>query len=246
MGKKFVTFSFDDGVEQDKEIIRILKSFGLNGATFNLNSGIFGRQEILEHEGDEGVAVYEDLSLWKSNPDRYARLCRIPKDEIAQVYEGFEVASHGYEHLNLAELTSEQMEKEITGDIKNLEEIIGTDVVGFVYAYGVHTDKAREVLKKNGILYARTVETTQSHNISSEPLKLKSNRWIGELDTIDALGAFIEAEPKEENQMFYIWGHGYEFDYGTERNNWEKFKRLCDLIANNDQIICCKNRDLFT
>ena len=38
---KAVTFSFDDGVLQDKRTIEILNKYGLK-ATFNLNSGKFG------------------------------------------------------------------------------------------------------------------------------------------------------------------------------------------------------------
>ena len=36
--KKAITFSFDDGVEQDVRTIEILDKYGLKG-TFNLNSG---------------------------------------------------------------------------------------------------------------------------------------------------------------------------------------------------------------
>ena len=37
MGKKYFTLSFDDGLEQDKRIIALMKQYGLKG-TFNLNS----------------------------------------------------------------------------------------------------------------------------------------------------------------------------------------------------------------
>ena len=41
MGKKYFTLSFDDGLEQDKRVIRLMKQYGLKG-TFNLNAGLFG------------------------------------------------------------------------------------------------------------------------------------------------------------------------------------------------------------
>ena len=43
MGKKYFTLSFDDGLEQDKRIIALMKQYGLKG-TFNLNSGLFGQR----------------------------------------------------------------------------------------------------------------------------------------------------------------------------------------------------------
>ena len=36
------TYDFDDGIEQDKKIISILKEYGIRGCTFNLNSGLMG------------------------------------------------------------------------------------------------------------------------------------------------------------------------------------------------------------
>lgn len=35
---KFVTFSFDDGIEDDVRLVEIMNKYGLKG-TFNLNSG---------------------------------------------------------------------------------------------------------------------------------------------------------------------------------------------------------------
>ena len=45
MGKKYFTLSFDDGLEQDKRVIRLMRQYGLKG-TFNLNAGLFGTREI--------------------------------------------------------------------------------------------------------------------------------------------------------------------------------------------------------
>ena len=47
---KALTFSFDDGVLQDKKIIDILNKYNLK-ATFNLNSGHFGDSFPLVWEG---------------------------------------------------------------------------------------------------------------------------------------------------------------------------------------------------
>ena len=43
MWKKYFTLSFDDGLEQDKKVLALMKKYGLKG-TFNLNSGMFGLQ----------------------------------------------------------------------------------------------------------------------------------------------------------------------------------------------------------
>ena len=41
MGKKYFTLSFDDGLEQDKRVIQLMRQYGLKG-TFNLNAGLLG------------------------------------------------------------------------------------------------------------------------------------------------------------------------------------------------------------
>lgn len=78
-----------------------------------------------------------------------------------------------------------------------------------------------------------------------DSLTLKSSRWIPQKDTVAALKRFVASEPVEEDQMFYMWGHGYEFDFCTPRNNWDNLKRLCEITANGKNIICCQNREIF-
>ena len=48
--KKAVTFSYDDGVTQDRRLVELLNRYGLK-ATFNLNSGIQSYAEVFENNG---------------------------------------------------------------------------------------------------------------------------------------------------------------------------------------------------
>ena len=54
MYRKYFVWSFDDGFEQDKRIIRILKQYGM-GATFNLNSGMYGEKTWEGRIGNLGI-----------------------------------------------------------------------------------------------------------------------------------------------------------------------------------------------
>ena len=47
---KYLTFSFDDGVLQDKRLVALLNKYGLK-ATFNVNSSLFGLVGKLELDG---------------------------------------------------------------------------------------------------------------------------------------------------------------------------------------------------
>ena len=48
--RKALTLSYDDGVEQDAELISILNLNGLK-CTFNLNSGLFAPEDVVYPEG---------------------------------------------------------------------------------------------------------------------------------------------------------------------------------------------------
>ena len=47
--KKAVTFSYDDGVTQDRRLIKLFNKYGLK-ATFNLNSELLGKDGYLMRE----------------------------------------------------------------------------------------------------------------------------------------------------------------------------------------------------
>ena len=51
---KAVTFSYDDGVTQDRRLIELFNKYGLKG-TFNINSGFLDTQNTLTY-GNKSVA----------------------------------------------------------------------------------------------------------------------------------------------------------------------------------------------
>ena len=104
--KKAVTFSFDDGVEQDIRLIEILDRYGLR-CTFNLNSGSFGEQRTLVVAGKE-VAHH-----------------RLTAAQARSVYQNHEVAAHTRTHPGLYDLSQEELIGECEGDRLALQELFG-------------------------------------------------------------------------------------------------------------------------
>ncbi len=86
---KAITFSFDDGVEQDVRAIAIMEKYGLRG-TFNLNFWNMGKS-VPWIIGDR--CIERNLML----PDR-----------IKAVYQNQEVASHTMHHHNLTTLADKR------------------------------------------------------------------------------------------------------------------------------------------
>ena len=77
---KAVTFSYDDGVMQDKRLVEIFNKYGMK-ATFNLNSGM----------------MYNEC-IWNTNG---VDVIRMSHDECLKTFAGHEVASHTLTHPDL-------------------------------------------------------------------------------------------------------------------------------------------------
>jgi peptidoglycan/xylan/chitin deacetylase (PgdA/CDA1 family) len=242
--KKYFTMSFDDGLEQDKKIIQILKQYGIL-STFNLNAGLFGTKNRIARIGNIGFAEFSEdskslLQRFK-NCDHY----RIPADEIAQVYEGFEIASHGYKHEALASIPEEEMEESIRMDIEALTELAGYPIVGHAYPGGSTSDKVIACLKKHDVIYAREVLSTGSFSFPDDPFKYRATSLVWDKKLFDLADQFIAAEAQTDDLLFYIWGHGYELDFGTELASWERFEKFCEKIAGQEDIVYCTNKQAF-
>jgi hypothetical protein len=54
----------------------------------------------------------------------------------------------------------------------------------------------------------------------------------------DGVEQFIKLEPAV-SQVFYLWGHSYEFD--TDRN-WQVIEEFCRFMANREDIFYAANR----
>ena len=219
--KKFFTMSFDDGIEQDKRMIKLMKAYGLSG-TFNLNAGLLG----VRH--------------------RLARINRIPQDEIRQVYEGFEVASHGYRHEMFRYMSKAKIEKSLALDIKKLSEIMGYPIASHGYPYDMHTQAAEDFLRAENILYARkALGKGLRFHFPDNPLKYIATCHFNAKNIMELLDQFIEAEPADSHLLFMTWGHSYEMDVGFRPCPEPKLERIFAKIAGRRDIIYCTGKEAF-
>lgn len=239
---KYFTLSFDDGLEQDKKLILLMKKYGLKG-TFNLNAGMFGEKNWVGRIGKFGLTEFSEPGrhgLFKTN-DHF----RIPKDEIRQVYEGFEVASHGYRHEMLAKISPEALEDSISNDVRELSELVGYPVSGHAYPSGSVSNQVEECLRRHNILYAREAFENKSFKFPVNSLRYRPTCWFTEAKTMDLLDKFLMAKAEDEDLLFCMMGHGYEMDFGMNKCSWEYIEKLFDRIAGQEDIIYCTNKDAF-
>ena len=225
MPRKYFVWSFDDGVVQDRRIVAVLREFGL-GATFHLNSGLFGEKTFIGHPP---VVPHE----------------RLTAAEAVELYAGFEIAAHGCTHRDLSLCDGETCRREIMDDVTALSRLFDRKITGFAYPYGRGAEKSREALRAAGVRYARTVETAPDFRLPADPLCLPITCRQNDPAIFDRMEAFFRSEA-EEDQLFLAFAHGYEFDYGTEHSNWDRFRRICEAAAKQPDLTFCSIGDVFT
>ena len=246
MGKyhKYFTLSYDDGVEQDKTVIALMKKYGIKG-TFNLNSNLFGVHQHLEYYGTQSYKmlphdVNKDGWLFKTVDHQ-----RIHEDEIKEVFAGMEIASHGANHRPEAQLTDrDEMYKEYVVDREILQKYSDLPVVGHVYPFGIRADFVANYLKDNGFRYVREVYPQDvrfhfpSDNYTLRPTCLQLDRKM-----MKYAKQFIDMEATEEDLLFMVWGHCYEIDFKLNFNVYDRLEELFKMISEHDDIICCTNAE---
>ena len=48
----------------------------------------------------------------------------------------------------------------------------------------------------------------------------------------------------DKAQVFFVWGHSYEFDI-ADCIDWEKFEELCSILANREDIFYGTNKQVL-
>lgn len=226
---KAVTFSYDDGVTQDVQLVELMNKYGLK-CTFNLNYERLGKRGLLTRMGKK-ISYYKLFA-----------------QDIKVLFEGHEVAAHTLDHTRLPDVEDDrEVIRVVEEDRFKLSELMGYEVVGMAYpGGGVNNDeRVAELIKNNtGVKYARTITNTDSFDVQQDLFRFNPNVYhVMEFDRMMEMGKkFIEMKT-DKPQIFYIWGHSYEFDYTTDR--WAKMEEFFKLISGRDDIFYGTNKEVL-
>ena len=146
--------------------------------------------------------------------------------------------------MNLAKCSEEARRKEIRDDVKALSEKFGQEIIGFAYPYGVGAKQSREALRAAGVRYARLATARPDFRFPEDPLAMPLSCWHISGRTFERLDAFFRMEA-EEDLFFIMFAHGYEFDFGTGKSNWDKFRRICEAVSGHDDVTACSIGEAF-
>ncbi len=211
---KALTFSYDDGFLNDVRLVELLNKHKLKG-TFNISMGKCTPEE----------KPYKENSIWNY----------MKRSDLSNLFENteHEVAIHGYSHPYLEMLPPVTIAHEVLHDRELLEEQFGRIIRGMAYPKGSYDDKVVEILKACGIVYSRTVKSTEKFDIPNDWLRLPSTCHHNNSRLMELANKFVDMEVKNANaQMFYIWGHTYEF---YKNDNWNVIEEFCEFMAGREK-----------
>ena len=222
--RKALTLSYDDGVEQDIRLIDIMKKHGLKG-TFNINSGMYAPEGKVYPEGTIHRRMSKSMAL-----DLYRN-------------SGMEVAVHSLTHPFLEQLPDNLCTYEVLQDRINLEEDYGTIVRGMAYPFGTYSDSVVDTLRQCGIVYSRTVESTEKFTIPTDWLRLPATCHHKNPRLMELARQFAEVTGKTNRgpALFYLWGHSYEFEAD---HNWHVIEAFAEYIGHRDDIWYATNIEI--
>lgn len=215
---KALTLSYDDGVEQDARLIHIMQRHGLKG-TFNISSGCYAIHRGPNHR-------------------------RMSLEQAFSLYTGtdMEIAAHGLSHSPLDRLPQGVRLYEVAKDRDNLENQFARIVRGFAYPYGTFCDETIEVLKQVGIVYARTVQNSQSFDLPRDWLQVNPTCHHNDPMLMSLAQQFVEQRVQGEPWLFYLWGHSYEFEAA---GNWNIIEKFADYIGGRRDIWYATNIEVY-
>ena len=197
---KAITFSYDDGITQDIQLVELLNKYDLK-CTFNINSELLSKRGML-------IRNNKRISHYKIYPD-----------DAKNIYEGHEIAAHTLTHPNLMQCDDSAVIEQVERDRLNLSELAGYDVVGMAYPGGTRCIDERiiSLVKNNtGIKYARTTTTTHNFEPQCDLYTFNPTVYHLEFDKMMELGEEFLNLKTDSPKIFYIWGHAYEMDYESD------------------------------
>lgn len=219
---KAVTFSYDDGVLQDRKIIEIFSKYNVK-ATFNLNYGKEREEKYrIDKNGTSVNCSYIDL------------------DADYSLYDQFEIANHSFSHPHMEDEKYDVQKVEVSRNNEELKRVFSKDIYGFVYPYGTYNMDTLKVLRDLNVSYARTTKSTYSFY-----LPMNFYLWHPTIHHRDAKIYSCIADFKKtdiELALLYIWGHSYEFALD---DNFSLLEDIILKIKEDEDVIFMTNYEIY-
>ena len=204
---KIVSLSFDDGTIYDLKFVELLNKYKLK-ATLNLNSGLC-----------DFIWYYENKTPVK----------RLNLKEVQKMYQGHEVASHSLTHPYFSKLSKDEVIREVEEDVKNLSEIFGYKIEGFAFPFDDQTEENIQTIREHFDFTYIRYSHLDSSSLHQDKYHIHINALYDDFDIYEKLEQF--KKEKNENSLFVIAGHAYEFEV---KNDWGKIEKLLNYLSSDN------------
>jgi peptidoglycan/xylan/chitin deacetylase (PgdA/CDA1 family) len=181
-----ISQSWDDGVVDDIRLVALLRQYCAT-ATFNLNPILYRSQRTFSWSNG-------NKAVW-----------RLGRDELVDVYSGFEIANHSMSHPNLLNLSKKELAYEVLDSRLLLQDWFQQPIRGFCYPFDGYNPTVKEVVRAAGHVYARTIIECESILPPTDPYEFKVSCRFND----PAFWALYQ-RAKSSDGVFCFWGHSYE------------------------------------
>ena len=220
---KAVTISYDDGVQQDIELLELMKKYGIKG-TFNLNSARFITRDH----------VYPEGKVWRAMVD----------EDVLPTYdpEYCSIATHSSHHPTLLNASEAEIADEILSDRMALEKLFGRIIRGHAIPNGPYDEKTIRVGKLCGLKYMRSTKATESYLYPNSLLPLNPTCSHSHPRLMELTEEFLQNNVREIPFLLYVWGHSYSFEGD---NNWHVIEDFFKKVSGRDDVWYATNDEIF-
>lgn len=136
--KKWIMLTFDDGYKDNYEnAFPILKKYQFKGIIYILDGVKYNKWDVDD----------------KNNPEKEFPLMNVEELLEMQKY-GIEFGGHTSTHPKLAELSLENVKKEIILSKNNIENLVGKELLSFAYPYGSLNEDVKKIAQESGYQFA--------------------------------------------------------------------------------------------
>lgn len=212
------TLSYDDGVEADLKLSEILIKHGLC-CTFNLSSALFGYQTPNWPYKQLDEAAARELYLRPS----------------------FEIASHSLHHPYLTQIPLENGVYELAEDRRRLEAFTGDLVTGHALPYCSAREELIDAMPAIGLDYCRYGGATHGFQPPKDWYRWQPTCHHKDPELFQLTETFLNMAPRPMPQIFYVWGHSYEFD---RDHNWDLMETFAARIGGHDHVWYATNIEI--
>lgn len=230
---KAVTFSYDDGCRHDIRMAKTVSAHGIR-CTFNINSGLFGKDDKDWHLTGEEI-----------------------REHIVDA--GHEIAVHGQFHMAPGLSRPIDCIQDMLNCRLELEKTYDRIIRGMAYPdsgitnfqNGASYDNIRRYLQDLGIVYARTLGG------DNDRFRLPDD-WMAWMPTahhrnpevLNYAEKFLAFDPDKEGvyyadrypRLFYLWGHSYEFN---DHKEWDLLDKICNTLGGHEDVWYATNMEIY-